>query len=97
MSRSLKKKPYVEERLMKRIVEMNESGKKQVVKTWSRSSTIYPEWSIFPYIAQLIWLDTNWVNLLLQEHLEVMQEKRKLPPQVKKVNKGEVLKHGKKN
>lgn len=43
MSRSLKKKPYVEERLMKRIVEMNESGKKQVVKTWSRSSTIYPE------------------------------------------------------
>ena len=43
MSRSLKKKPFVEERLMKRIVEMNESGKKQVVKTWSRSSTIYPE------------------------------------------------------
>lgn len=43
MSRSLKKKPYVEERLFNRIVKMNEEGKKQVVKTWSRSSTIYPE------------------------------------------------------
>ncbi|MBR4124527.1 MAG: 30S ribosomal protein S19 [Clostridia bacterium] len=43
MSRSLKKMPYVEERLMQRIVKMNEDGKKQVLKTWSRSSTIYPE------------------------------------------------------
>lgn len=43
MSRSLKKKPYVEERLFSRIVKLNEQGKKQVVKTWSRSSTIYPE------------------------------------------------------
>ena len=43
MSRSLKKKPYVEQRLFSRITKMNEEGKKQVVKTWSRSSTIYPE------------------------------------------------------
>jgi len=43
MSRSLKKKPFVEERLLKRIVKMNESGEKKVLKTWSRSSTIYPE------------------------------------------------------
>ena len=43
MSRSLKKKPYVEQRLFDRIVKMNNEGKKQVVKTWSRSSTIYPE------------------------------------------------------
>lgn len=43
MSRSLKKKPFVEERLFSRIVKMNEEGKKQVLKTWSRSSTIYPE------------------------------------------------------
>ena len=43
MSRSLKKKPYVEEKLFKRVVEMNESGKKQVIKTWSRSSTIFPD------------------------------------------------------
>ena len=43
MSRSLKKKPYVEERLMKRVEKLNAEGKKQVLKTWSRSSTIYPE------------------------------------------------------
>jgi small subunit ribosomal protein S19 len=43
MSRSLKKMPYVEERLKQRIESMNETGKKTVIKTWSRSSTIYPE------------------------------------------------------
>ena len=43
MSRSLKKKPYVEARLLKRIEKLNSEGKKQVLKTWSRSSTIYPE------------------------------------------------------
>lgn len=43
MSRSVKKGPFVEERLLKRIIAMNESGEKQVVKTWSRSSTIFPE------------------------------------------------------
>ena len=43
MSRSIKKGPYVEERLLARIVAMNESGKKSVVKTWSRASTIFPE------------------------------------------------------
>ena len=43
MSRSLKKKPYVEERLLKRIEKLNSEGKQQVLKTWSRSSTIYPE------------------------------------------------------
>ncbi len=43
MSRSTKKQPYVEERLYKRIEAMNEGGDKKVVKTWSRSSTIYPE------------------------------------------------------
>ena len=43
MSRSSKKGPYVEERLMRRIEEMNSSGSKQMVKTWSRTSTIFPE------------------------------------------------------
>ena len=43
MSRSVKKGPYVEGALMKRIKEMNDSGKKAVVNTWSRSSTIFPE------------------------------------------------------
>ena len=43
MSRSLKKGPYVEARLLSRVQAMNESGAKNVVKTWSRSSTIFPE------------------------------------------------------
>ena len=43
MSRSLKKGPFVEPRLLNRIVAMNEAGEKNVIKTWSRSSTIFPE------------------------------------------------------
>ena len=43
MSRSLKKGPYVEPRLLSRIIAMNEAGTKEVVKTWSRASTIFPE------------------------------------------------------
>ena len=43
MSRSVKKGPYVEERLMNRINAMNASGERQPIKTWSRSSTIFPE------------------------------------------------------
>jgi len=43
LSRSVKKGPYVEERLLKRILEMNKKGEKKVIKTWSRSSTIFPQ------------------------------------------------------
>ena len=43
MARSLKKGPYVFDRLLKRVQELNESGKKEVIKTWSRRSTIYPD------------------------------------------------------
>ncbi len=43
MSRSLKKKPFVEERLFNRVKQMNETNTKKVVKTWSRASVIYPE------------------------------------------------------
>jgi len=43
MSRSSKKGPFVEERLMTRIEAMNSSGEKQMLKTWSRTSTIFPE------------------------------------------------------
>ena len=43
MSRSSKKGPWVEDRLMARVVAMNESGDKQMLKTWSRASTIFPE------------------------------------------------------
>ncbi len=43
MGRSLKKGPFVEERLMKRIDAMNAANEKKVIKTWSRASTIFPE------------------------------------------------------
>ena len=43
MGRSLKKGPFVSEKLLKRVEEMNESGQKKVLKTWSRSSTIFPQ------------------------------------------------------
>ena len=43
MSRSTKKGPYVQPVLLKRVIEMNEAGEKRILKTWSRSSTIFPE------------------------------------------------------
>jgi small subunit ribosomal protein S19 len=43
MGRSTKKGPFVEERLMRRIEVMNENGTKQMIKTWSRASTVFPE------------------------------------------------------
>lgn len=43
MSRSIKKGPFIQESLMKKITEMNKKGEKKVVKTWSRSSTIFPQ------------------------------------------------------
>ena len=43
MSRSVKKGPYVEPKLLKRIEELNEKNEKKVLKTWSRSSTIFPQ------------------------------------------------------
>ena len=43
MSRSLKKGPFVDEKLMKRVVAMNSGGRKEVLRTWSRDSTIFPE------------------------------------------------------
>ena len=43
MSRSIKKGPYVQPVLLKRIQEMNQAGEKKIVKTWSRASTIFPD------------------------------------------------------
>ena len=43
MSRSTKKGPFVQPVLLKRVQEMNESGEKRILKTWSRSSTIFPD------------------------------------------------------
>ena len=43
MARSLKKGPFVDKHLFNKVTKANESGKKEVIKTWSRRSTIYPE------------------------------------------------------
>ena len=49
MSRSLKKTPYVFDRLLRRVEEMNKSGVKKPIKTWSRASVIYPEFVGFTF------------------------------------------------
>ena len=46
MGRSIKKGPFVQAALMKHVEAMNASGKKQVIKTWSRASTIFPEFVV---------------------------------------------------
>ncbi|NMB37986.1 MAG: 30S ribosomal protein S19 [Firmicutes bacterium] len=43
MSRSLKKGPFADEHLLKKVRQMNETGEKKVIKTWSRRSTIFPD------------------------------------------------------
>ena len=43
MSRSVKKGPFISAKLLKKVEEMNASGDKKVIKTWSRSSTIFPQ------------------------------------------------------
>ncbi|MGI6672970.1 MAG: 30S ribosomal protein S19 [Limnochordia bacterium] len=43
MGRSLKKGPFADDHLLKKVREMNETGEKRVIKTWSRRSTIFPE------------------------------------------------------
>ncbi|MCR1898664.1 30S ribosomal protein S19 [Irregularibacter muris] len=43
MGRSLKKGPYVDERLLKRVEELNQKGEKKILKTWSRNTTLFPQ------------------------------------------------------
>lgn len=43
MGRSVKKGPFVDEKLLKKVIDMNNSGEKIVIKTWSRASTIFPD------------------------------------------------------
>lgn len=43
MGRSLKKGPFADDHLVKKVVELNEKGEKRIIKTWSRRSTIFPE------------------------------------------------------
>lgn len=73
MSRSIKKGPYVAPELLKRVEEMNAKNEKKVLKTWSRSSTIFPAFvghtiavhdaaSTCPSISRRIWSATSWVS-----------------------------------
>ena len=70
MARSLKKGPFADESLLKKVDAMNAAGDKSVIKTWSRRSTIFLRWfhiqsqytmaeNMFQYISQKIWLVTN--------------------------------------
>lgn len=43
MARSLKKGPFCDDHLMKKVLQMNQSGEKRIIKSWSRRSTIFPE------------------------------------------------------
>ena len=73
MSRSTKKGPYVDEKLLKKIEQMNASGQKKVIKTWARSSVIVPEFvghTIAVYNGRKfipIYLDENMVGHRLGE------------------------------
>jgi len=67
MARSIKKGPYVDAKLLARVEKMNAENKKEVLKTWSRASTIFPqmvghtmtEENTFQYIYQMKWLVIN--------------------------------------
>ena len=74
MSRSSKKAPFVEARLMKRVETMNQAGEKRMLKTWSRASTIYPEMvghtiavhdgrkHVPIYVSARAWWVTGWAS-----------------------------------
>ena len=91
MARSLKKGPYIDFRLRKKVDNANESGNKSVIKTWSRRSMISPDFvgltfavhngnKFIPVFVTGIWLVTNLVNFHRQEILEDML--------IKKINNG---------
>ena len=79
MGRSLKKGPFVDKKLLKKIEEMNAANEKTVIKTWSRPSTIFPQMightiavpSMCLYTSLRIWLDTSSASLLRPEHSRV--------------------------
>ena len=88
MSRSIKKGPFVAPELIKRVEEMNKTGEKKVLKTWSRSSTIFPSFvghtivsmtaaSTFPFMSRKIWSVTSSASLLPPVPSAAMPRKRK--------------------
>ena len=66
MARSIKKGPFIEEKLLKRVMESNKTGQKQMIKTYSRSSTIIPE-----MVGQTIsvYNGKTWVPVYVTENL----------------------------
>ncbi len=90
MSRSLKKGPFVDEKLMKKVKAMMESGEKKLIKTWSRRSTIIPEFIGFTFAVHNGKKPGKWdshllfagirllVSLHRQERLGVMQAQKKV-------------------
>ena len=85
MARSLKKGPYVDEKLLKKVQGMNDGGKKKVIKTWSRRSMITPDFvghtfaihngnKFIPVFISENMLDISWVNLPRLEFLECTPE-----------------------
>ena len=87
MARSLKKGPFADAHLLKKVDALNASGQHQVIKTWSRRSTIFPqmvghtmtEESTFRYTLPRTWLDTSLVNSLQPEPTEVMEKTKRNP------------------
>ena len=84
MPRSVKKGPYIDPKLLKKIEAMNRSGTKRVIRTWSRRSMVTPDLightlaihngkKFFPFILQKTWWDINSVNFLLLGHLDHMR------------------------
>ena len=57
MTRSLKKGPFIDERLLKKVVTMNDSWKKGVIKTWSRTCTVIPE-----FVGHTFWVHNGKVH-----------------------------------
>ena len=62
MSRSVKKGPFCAPELLKRVEEINTTGQEKVLKTWSRSSTIFPSFVSHTINVYKIWSVTSWVN-----------------------------------
>ena len=76
MSRSIKKGPFAAPELLKRVDELNKAGEKKVLKTWSRSSTIFPSFIVTPSLCMTaavtsactsprIWSVTSWASSCL--------------------------------
>ena len=90
MSRSLKKGPFADQSLLKKVDALNAANDKSVIKTWSRRSTIFPsfvgiqslsmtEENMCRYILLRIWLVTNLVSLLLPEPTEDTEKTKRNP------------------